>query len=116
MVQAEVLRLLLLFAICIGQSVAETMRSFTMSIKNERQFTCANTTCLPFAAFTISKARRCQLVCINDEKCQAISFHHSTTYCELFANIWNQKNNLSINRNVITMIMMTDSRTSSSSG
>ncbi|CAF1126021.1 unnamed protein product [Adineta steineri] len=74
------------------------------------QFNCASTTCLPFSTLTVSDIFKCELACLAQIQCEAISFHQSTTKCELFANIPNQNGNMLANIDVVTMIVIDQTR------
>jgi hypothetical protein len=101
--------ILLLFSIT-ARLVAENMRSFRMSIMTGWQFKCAQTTCLPFASVTTSNVRRCQIACLAQVQCQAVSFQQSTSNCELFANIPNQNGNMVAQVEIVTMIVIDETR------
>ncbi|CAF4201145.1 unnamed protein product, partial [Adineta steineri] len=79
------------------------------------QFQCANTTCLPFVTIRMLNIRNCQIGCLDQVQCQAITFHQSSSNCELFSNIFNQNRNMSINAGTITMIDMSGTRLSNGS-
>lgn len=74
------------------------------------QFSCTNTTCLPFTTVIKSNIRQCQTSCLAQVQCGAASFHRLTNYCELFADMSNQNNNMAINAHTATMIVQTGTR------
>ncbi|CAF4156627.1 unnamed protein product, partial [Adineta steineri] len=96
--------------VLLVQSVAQDIRSFMMSEMVGWQFNCASTTCLPFSSLIVSDIFKCELACLAQVQCEAISFHQSTTKCELFANITNQNGNMSANIDVVTMIVIDQTR------
>ena len=106
-------RLLLFLIVFLQRSIANDMRSFVLTVMNGQQFSCVNTTCMPFSSFAVLNSRRCQLACVNVNGCQAIGFHQSTARCDLFAGIVNQKKNFSLNPDVVTMILHTNESASS---
>ncbi|CAF1422606.1 unnamed protein product [Adineta steineri] len=74
------------------------------------QFNCASTTCLPFSSLIVSDIFKCELACLAQVQCEAISFHQSTTKCELFANITNQNGSMLANTDTVTMIVIDQTR------
>ncbi|CAF0785587.1 unnamed protein product [Adineta steineri] len=101
--------------VLVAQLVAQNTHLMTMSIMSGWQFQCANTTCLPFATTRMLNIRNCQIACLDQVQCQAITFHQSSSSCELFSNILNQNRNMSINAGTITMIDMSGTRLSNGS-
>ncbi|CAF1435281.1 unnamed protein product [Adineta steineri] len=96
--------------VLLVQSVAQDIRSFMMSEMVGWQFNCASTTCLPFSSLIVSDIFKCELACLAQIQCEAISFHQSTTKCELFANITSQNGNMSANTDTVTMIVLDQTR------
>lgn len=92
------------------QSGTYDIRSFTMSIMTGWKFQCASITCLPFITIHVLNARSCQTSCLAQVQCQAASFEKSISSCELFANVWNQNNNVSADADTITMIVEAGTR------
>ncbi|CAF0760375.1 unnamed protein product [Adineta steineri] len=74
------------------------------------QLQCSNTTCLPFATITVSDTRQCHIACLAQVYCKALTFHKSSSNCELFADISNQNSNLVVNMDTITMIVTDGTR------
>ncbi|CAF4019578.1 unnamed protein product [Adineta steineri] len=81
-----------------------------MSTKVDWQFQCSRTTCLPFATVNVSNIENCQVACLAQVDCQALTFFRSSFGCELFANISNQNNNLTANMDTVTMIAIDGTR------
>ncbi|CAF4187303.1 unnamed protein product, partial [Adineta steineri] len=86
------------------------MRSLRMSTKAGWQFECSNSNCSPLAVVIVSNIRQCQMACLAQVHCKAISFHKSSSNCELFADISNQNGNLVSNADIITIIVMDGTR------
>ncbi|CAF1326953.1 unnamed protein product [Adineta steineri] len=102
---------LFLLFIFITQIITQDIRSFHMSEMIGWQFECANTTCLPFSTATVSNIRQCRINCLAQVQCKAVSFHQSTSKCELFANITNGNVNMLANADIITMIVIDTTQT-----
>jgi hypothetical protein len=81
-----------------------------MSIMTDWQFQCATTSCVPFASVIVSNIRRCQMSCLAQVKYKAASFHQSTSRCDLFTIIPNPSGNMVANMNVVTMIVIVETR------
>ncbi|CAF1317093.1 unnamed protein product [Adineta steineri] len=81
-----------------------------MSTEVDWQFQCSRTTCLPFATVNVSNIENCQVACLAQVDCQALTFFRSSFGCELFANISNQNNNLTANMDTVTMIAIDGTR------
>ncbi|CAF3702757.1 unnamed protein product, partial [Adineta steineri] len=81
-----------------------------MSIEAGWQFQCSNTTCLPFATVTVSNIDNCQVACLAQVNCKALTFYRSSSSCELFADISNETGNLSANIDAVTMIAIDGTR------
>ncbi|UJR09254.1 hypothetical protein I4U23_013500 [Adineta vaga] len=94
----------------IQKSFPETMRSFRMSMLTGWQFQCENTTCLPFMTIITPNVRKCQTNCLAQIYCQAASFQSSISRCKLFAYIHNQYSNRTVHADVVTMIVIRDTR------
>ncbi|CAF0899629.1 unnamed protein product [Adineta steineri] len=75
-----------------------------------KQFQCVNTTCLPFVIDIVLDIRDCQFMCLSQIQCQATSFHKSTSTCDLFDDILNQIGNMLDNADIVTMIVMSETR------
>jgi hypothetical protein len=104
-------RILPLFLfVFLGKSVAQNVRSFTMSVMTGWQFECVNTTCLPFATITASSVRACQIPCLAQIQCQALTFHSSTSSCQLLIKISNQNGIMLAQAETITMIVIAGTR------
>ncbi|UJR20289.1 hypothetical protein I4U23_023420 [Adineta vaga] len=78
-------------------------------MKNSK-FQCATTTCLPFSNVIKLNIFECQITCLNQIQCNAITFHSSTSNCELFVDILNENENMVIDTNAVTRIVMTGTR------
>ncbi|CAF0810334.1 unnamed protein product [Adineta steineri] len=74
------------------------------------RFSCTNTTCLPFINTFASYILKCQMACLAETQCQAVSFDISTSNCQLFVNISNQIGNIVPDMNTITMITIAGTR------
>ncbi|CAF0731957.1 unnamed protein product [Adineta steineri] len=81
-----------------------------MSTNTGWQFQCFNTTCLPYATIIVPNIRRCQMACLAQVHCHAVTFHRSPSDCELFADISNQNGNLLPNMDAVTMIVIDGTR------
>ncbi|CAF0750992.1 unnamed protein product [Adineta steineri] len=81
-----------------------------MSTNTGWQFQCFNTTCLPYATIIVPNIRRCQMACLAQVYCHAVTFHRSPSDCELFADISNQNGNLLANMDAVTMIVIDGTR------
>jgi len=101
---------LLLLCIFIVQSIAQDIRSVEMSTMIGWQFQCSATTCLPFVTLIVSDILVCQMACLAQIQCQAVSFHQTNSKCELFNNIQSQINNMVIDINTLTMTTITGTR------
>ena len=100
-------KILLLYVFTfIVQSNAQNMNSLSMSITNDHQLQCSNTTCLPFMTFIALDIRHCQIRYLIQTACQAATFHKDTSSCELFTNMSQTVGNMSINMNAVTMIVI----------
>ena len=88
-------------------------RSFKMSAYHGWQLQCTNTTCSPYMTITALDIRRCQATCLAQLSCQGACFSYSTLNCQLFANVWNQINNLSTNTDTGIMFVISGTRTPS---
>ena len=100
---------LLLFTF-LGQSIAEDLRSFRMSTMNGWQFQCVYTTCIPFVTLTMPNIRRCQMMCLAQIHCEAVSFHRSTSTCQLFADISYQNGYMLADLDTVSMIVLAGTR------
>ena len=105
--------LVLVLMVILKQSIAHDIRSFTLSIMNEWQFQCATTTCSPYSTIIVSHIRRCQMDCLAQTQCEAASFHQSNLTCQLFENMSNSNITLETATDIITMIVVSGTRTSS---
>ncbi|CAF1149251.1 unnamed protein product [Adineta steineri] len=81
-----------------------------MSTKAGWQFQCSNSNCSPLAVVIVPNIRQCQMACLAEIHCKAISFHKSSSNCELFADISNQNYNLVLDVDTVTMIIMDGTR------
>lgn len=99
----------LLVLIIVEQIIAQDSKSFTINRIDNSKFACANTTCLPFTTI-ISNLFQCQISCLDHSQCKAIQFHKSTFNCQLFTDIIYSINNMLIDNDVITMIVISDAR------
>ncbi|CAF4095455.1 unnamed protein product, partial [Adineta steineri] len=81
-----------------------------MSTKAGWQFQCSSSSCSPLAIVIVSNLRQCHMACLAEVHCRAISFHKSSSNCELFADISNQNGYLVSNMDTITMIVMDNTR------
>ncbi|CAF1027973.1 unnamed protein product [Adineta ricciae] len=81
-----------------------------MSITNDHQLQCSNTTCFPFLTFIALDILDCQIKCLTRTPCEAATFHKVTSNCELLANISQTIGNLSVNLNTVTMIVINGTR------
>ena len=90
--------------------IAQDTRSVFMTIVDDRQFQCANTTCLPFTTRTTSDVRDCQFVCLAEVQCQAVSFDQSVGRCELFADIISETGNMLTQIGTTTMLVRLETR------
>ncbi|CAF1116306.1 unnamed protein product [Adineta ricciae] len=88
-------------------------RSFKMSVYHGWQLQCTNTTCSPYMTITDLDIRRCQATCLAQLSCQGLCFSYLTSNCQLFANVWNQNNNLLTNTHTVTMFVVSGTRTPS---
>ncbi|CAF1511232.1 unnamed protein product [Adineta ricciae] len=89
---------------------ADNIRSVQMSTINDKIFQCAQSTCLPFYNLTTSDVLRCQIECLNQNQCIAITFYRTNFQCQLFNNSLNQNGNMSYEMNVVTMITIVGTR------
>ncbi|UJR38777.1 hypothetical protein I4U23_031442 [Adineta vaga] len=94
----------------VAQSVLGDMRSFTLSLMEGSRFQCAGTTCPPFATFSTLNIRLCQTSCLNSIQCKAITFHQSTSRCDLFNEILNSNGTMLVDINTVTLIVITGTR------
>jgi hypothetical protein len=101
---------LLVLFILIAQSVAQDVRSVSMSIMTGWQFQCATTTCSPFVTVIVSNVRACQMACLAEVQCQAASFQQANSTCDLFTDISNQAENMSADVETVTMIVISGTR------
>jgi hypothetical protein len=105
-------RISLLFLLVLtAHPFAEDTRSLEMSTMDGWQLECVNTTCLPSLTVTVPSIRDCQLACLSELQCQAASFLQSTTTCELFTNIQYRNINMLANMEIITMMVISGTRT-----
>ncbi|UJR12735.1 hypothetical protein I4U23_016909 [Adineta vaga] len=74
------------------------------------QFQCIQTTCLPFSTKIVPNIIICQTTCLIDINCQAVSFHPSSSICEIFVNIPNPAGNMLSDMDTITMITIVGMR------
>ncbi|CAF0720128.1 unnamed protein product [Adineta steineri] len=81
-----------------------------MSTKAGWQFQCSNSSCSPLAVVIVSNIRQCQMACLAEIHCKAVSFYKSSSNCELFADISNQNGNLVSNMDTVTMTVMDGTR------
>ncbi|UJR24214.1 hypothetical protein I4U23_027181 [Adineta vaga] len=81
-----------------------------MSIMNGWEFQCANSTCLPFITTTAPNLLRCQIHCLGQPQCKAITFQQANLKCQLFINIVDQNSNLQANVETTTMIVISGTR------
>ncbi|CAF1561624.1 unnamed protein product [Adineta ricciae] len=102
--------MLLLLVVVVQQLFSQTSRSFIMSIQAGWQFQCENTTCVPLAMIAASDIQYCRINCLARRNCQAATFQNSAGTCKLFTGIENQYNNLITNVDVVTMIVMANTR------
>lgn len=106
------IKISLLFLIIFSeQVVTQNIRSFEMTVMDGWQFQCANTTCSPYFTTTTASILQCQVTCLGQTQCQAVSFRQSTSYCQLFTNGVNQSYNLEQIVATVTMIVISDTRT-----
>ncbi|UJR12331.1 hypothetical protein I4U23_016508 [Adineta vaga] len=101
--------MLLLFGL-YEQSFMQDTKSFAISIMNGCEFQCANSTCLPFVTTTAPDIRQCQIDCLGQPQCKAITFQQATSKCQLFINIMDLNNNLQANIETTTMIVISETR------
>ncbi|CAF1652855.1 unnamed protein product, partial [Adineta ricciae] len=94
----------------IAQADAQNIHSLAMSITNDHQLQCSNTTCLPFLTFIALDIHHCQIKCLTETPCEAATFHKVTSNCELLANISQTIGNMSVNLNTVTMIVINGTR------
>ncbi|CAF1447772.1 unnamed protein product [Adineta ricciae] len=71
----------------------QDIKSFTMTAMNGLEFQCANSTCLPFVTTTTLNILECQIHCLQQLQCKAITFQEKTGKCQSFINIVDQNNN-----------------------
>ncbi|CAF1517651.1 unnamed protein product [Adineta ricciae] len=81
-----------------------------MTIADGWKLHCATITCLPYATFTASSILQCQTSCLRQTQCEAISFHHSTSYCQLFNSDINQNSSLEATADTVTMMVIPGTR------
>ncbi|CAF0822823.1 unnamed protein product [Adineta steineri] len=94
----------------ITQSTGDHIRSMEMSLMVDSKFQCANTTCLPFINIITTDIRSCQLACLGESQCRAVTFHRSTSNCELFADILNQNGTMLPDVDVTSMNVISGTR------
>ncbi|CAF0838807.1 unnamed protein product [Adineta steineri] len=94
----------------ITQSTGDDIRSMEMSLMVDSKFQCANTTCLPFISIITTDIRNCQLACLGESQCRAVTFHRSTSNCELFAGILNQNGNMLADVDATSMNVISGTR------
>ncbi|UJR17226.1 hypothetical protein I4U23_004121 [Adineta vaga] len=76
----------------------------------DRKFSCAQTTCLPFSDLTELNSFECELACLAQNQCEALSFHRTTFNCQLFTDISKEIANMLVDNDTDTMIAITDTR------
>ncbi|CAF1160526.1 unnamed protein product [Adineta steineri] len=94
----------------ITQAVGEDIRFVEMSLIPDCIFQCANTTCLPFINTITSSIKDCQVACLAQIHCQAVTFYRSTSSCALFADMLNQNENILADADATSMIVISGTR------
>ncbi|CAF1294801.1 unnamed protein product [Adineta ricciae] len=77
------------------------------------QFQCATTTCLPYVTIAVSDILQCQTTCLQQAQCKVASYRQSTSSCQLFTNDVNQGNTLEAAIGIVTMAVISGTRTPS---
>ncbi|CAF1488942.1 unnamed protein product, partial [Adineta steineri] len=96
----------------ITQTVEQDIRSVVMTVMNKWKFQCANTTCLPFTKLNTQNLIGCQVACLVQSQCEAVTYHLLTSNCELFMDISNQSGNMMTDIDTNTMIVISEARSS----
>ncbi|CAF1667001.1 unnamed protein product, partial [Adineta ricciae] len=81
-----------------------------MTTTNGLEFQCANSNCLPFVTTIAPNIFQCQIHCLRQPQCKAATFQETTCKCQLFNNIADQNNNLQVNIQATTMIVISGTR------
>ena len=100
----------LVLVVVLEQSITQNTRSFTMLIRNDRQFPCVTTTCLPDATIIVSHIHDCRIKCLARTHCEAASFYQSNLTCQLFDNISSSNMTLEAATGTVTMIVVSSTR------
>ena len=101
---------LLYFFVLMKQTIGEDIRSVRMSSFNNLALQCAQTTCLPFANLTTRGVRQCQIACLVQVQCTAVTYYQPASNCQLHDSTINQNGNMSYNVNTVTIIIITGTR------
>ncbi|CAF1112455.1 unnamed protein product [Adineta steineri] len=94
----------------ITQTVGQDTQSMIMSLIPDSKFQCATTTCLPFTNVITSNTRNCQFACLTQSQCIAVTFHQSTSNCELFDGMLNQNGNMLADVDATSMNVISGTR------
>ncbi|CAF1420344.1 unnamed protein product, partial [Adineta ricciae] len=94
---------LLFLLVFFKQTIESDIRSVRMSSVVNFTFQCAKTTCAPFVNLAKSNIRQCEMSCLGQLGCKAITYRSVSLNCQLFDNSINQNGNMSFEMNVVTM-------------
>ncbi|CAF1076024.1 unnamed protein product [Adineta ricciae] len=101
---------LLLFYTLIPLAIQQDIRSLRISTIPNGQFSCINTTCLPYSTIIVSKILYCQTNCLANIQCQAAHFHRITHQCQMFSYFTWSSASMVPDMNSITLVVSDDTR------
>ncbi|CAF1274954.1 unnamed protein product [Adineta ricciae] len=105
--------LLLLYTL-LPPAIQQDIRSLRISTIPNGQFSCINTTYLPYSTTTVSKILYCQTTCLGNLQCQAARFHRITHQCHMFSYFTWFSASMVPAMNSVTLVVSDDTRVPSS--
>lgn len=106
---SNIIRLPILF-LYVTQAFGQEARSIILTKLVNARFQCMNTTCSPLYTLTVSTILNCEIACLRNVQCHALSFHSSSSACALFNNAPNATGNMLVDVDMITMIIISGTR------